>query len=179
MCTERRRLGLKKRGRPVCRQRRRQQVVSNAPADILGVPLYQQTHEAMYLTWSERIFAWLRAALFDPVTGLYRDHVDGQRQRRAGTTTFTCDEGVMLAAMVALSTIDLGRYLLSRAITLADTAMADFARHHRYGRPGFDVIWAENVLQLARRSRRFPLVRADRSSGRSARNRRIPAGCSR
>lgn len=125
-------------------------VVSNAPAVILGVQLYLQTHDPTDLRWSERIFNWLRRNLFDAATGLYRDHVDGTtRPSTVDTATFTYDQGVMIGAMVALSGVDPAAYPLTEAVRLAETAMVYFAEHHSYGQPGFDVIWAENVLELA------------------------------
>lgn len=127
-------------------------VVSNAPAVILGVQLYLRTHNPIYLRWSERIFGWLRKHLFDPATGLYNDHVDSStRPVTVDTTKYTYNQGVMVAAMVALSEVDPARYPLGQAVELAGKAMAYFQEHHSYGQPGFDVIWAENVLGLASR----------------------------
>lgn len=127
-------------------------VVSNAPAVILGVQLYLRTHDPEYLTWSERIFAWLRDTLLDPRTGLYDDHVDDStRPATVDTTTYTYNQGVVIGAMVALSRVDPARYPLADAVGLAERAMTYFARHGTYGQPQFDVVWAENVLGLASR----------------------------
>ncbi|MGH9093001.1 MAG: glycoside hydrolase family 76 protein [Acidimicrobiales bacterium] len=127
-------------------------VVSNAPAVILGVQLYQRTHRRTYLTWSERIFDWLRAHLVNPATGLYEDSVDdATRPATVGATTYTYNQGVMVGAMVALSRVDPARYPLADAVRLAVRAMAYFAGHGTYGQPAFDVVWAENVLGLAGR----------------------------
>ena len=127
-------------------------VVSNAPAVILGVQLYLRTRDPMYLRWSERIFGWLREHLFDPATGLYNDHVnDSTHPVTVDTTKYTYNQGVMVGAMVALSEVDPAGYPLGNAVELAGKAMAYFGEHHSYGQPGFDVIWAENVLGLASR----------------------------
>ena len=127
-------------------------VASNAPAVILGVQLYVRTGNPMYLRWSERIFAWLHEHLLDPVTGLYNDHVDDSTHPvTVDTTKYTYNQGVMVGAMAALSEVDPARYPLGQAVELAGKAMAYFKEHHSYGQPGFDVIWAENVLGLASR----------------------------
>jgi hypothetical protein len=127
-------------------------VVSNAPAVILGVQLYVRTRNPMYLRWSERIFDWLHEHLSDPATGLYNDHVDDSTHPvTVDTTKYTYNQGVMVGAMVALSAVDPAGYPLGNAVELAEKAMAYFGEHHSYGQPGFDVIWAENVLGLASR----------------------------
>lgn len=127
-------------------------VVSNAPAVTLGVQLYLRTRNPMYLRWSERIFGWLHAQLFDPATGLYNDHVTGSTHTvTVDTAKYTYNQGVMVGAMVALSEVDPAGYPLGNAVRLADKAIAYFGVHHSYGQPGFDVIWAENVLALAGR----------------------------
>jgi hypothetical protein len=127
-------------------------VVSNAPAVILGVQLYLRTHNLMYLRWSEKILHWLHERLFDPATGLYNDHVDdGTHPVTVDTAKFTYNQGVMVGAMAALSEVAPARYPLGNAVDLAEKAMAYFGEHHSYGQPGFDVIWAENVLGLASR----------------------------
>jgi hypothetical protein len=127
-------------------------VVSNAPAVILGVQLYLRTRNLMYLRWSEKIFHWLHGHLLDPATGLYNDHVDASTHPvTVDTAKFTYNQGVMVGAMVALSEVDPARYPLGNAVDLAGKAMAYFGEHHSYGQPGFDVIWAENVLELASR----------------------------
>lgn len=127
-------------------------VVSNAPAVILGVQLYEQTHKTSYLAWSERIFDWLRAHLFDPTTGLYDDHVDNSVfPPTVDTTKFTYNQGIMIGAMVALRAADPARYPIADAVELAKRSMAYFALHHSYGEPNFDVVWIENLLELAGR----------------------------
>ncbi len=127
-------------------------VASAGPAVILGVQLYARTHDVAYLRWSERIYGWLRSTLFDPGTGLYADHVnDSTHPATIDRTTFTYNQGVMVGALVALSTEDPAAYPLSGAVRLAETAMAYFRQHRTYGQPAFDVIWAENAVVLAAR----------------------------
>jgi hypothetical protein len=125
-------------------------VVSNAPAAILGVELYRQTGNVRYLTWSEMIVAWLTAELRDRATGLFNDNIDDHGGRTTvDKAKYTYTQGMMVGAMAALSTVDPARYPISDAIEFADTSMAYFDAHRSYGQPGFDMIWAENLLWTA------------------------------
>jgi hypothetical protein len=125
-------------------------VVSNAPAAILGVELFRQTGDVSYLRWSEKIVAWLNADLRDPATGLFDDNIDDSGGRtRLDTTKFTYTQGMMVGAMTALSTVDPAKYPIRDAIELAEGSMAYFGAHRSYGQPGFDLIWAENILWAA------------------------------
>jgi hypothetical protein len=125
-------------------------VVSNAPAAILGVELFVQTGVRDYLDWSERIVRWLRANLLDARTGLYHDGIDDHGRRpKLHPVELTYDEGVVLGAMAALSTVHPGAYPLSRALRFARRCESFFARHHSYGHPAFDAIWAFNLLWVA------------------------------
>ncbi len=140
-------------------------VVSNAPAVLLGVELYRRTGQDRYLRWSERDMAWLQKHLADPTNGLYDDHVDGAGSHQTvDRTTYTYTQGIVVGAMAALSAADPSRYSLQAAVVLADRSMTYFAAHHTYGNPGFDVVWAENVLGLAARYRQPAFTaRAERS----------------
>jgi hypothetical protein len=125
-------------------------VVSNAPAAILGVELFRQTGEVRYLRWSEMIVAWLTAELRDPATGLFNDNIDDNGGRtRLDTTKYTYTQGMMVGAMTVLSTVDPTKYPIRDAIELTERSMAYFDAHRSYGQPGFDLIWAENILWTA------------------------------
>ncbi|HLI45100.1 MAG TPA: glycoside hydrolase family 76 protein [Acidimicrobiales bacterium] len=125
-------------------------VVSNAPAAILGVELFVQTGAREYLDWSERIVRWLHANLLDARTGLYHDGIDDHGRRpKLHPIELTYDEGAVLGAMAALSIVDPGAYPLSRALRFAARCESFFARHHSYGHPAFDAIWAFNLLWVA------------------------------
>jgi hypothetical protein len=125
-------------------------VVSNAPAAILGIEIFQQVHDPWYLHWSEKIVDWLTSTLRDPATGLFNDHIGGGSSPVAiGTTKYTYTQGVMVCALAMLSEVDASQYPLNDAVELAEEAMAYFPSHHAYGQPGFDVIWAESVLWLS------------------------------
>ncbi len=125
-------------------------VVSNAPAAILGVELFRQTGDLRYLTWSEMIVAWLDAELRDPTTGLFNDNIDDYGGRtRIDTTKYTYTQGMMVGAMTALSTVDPTNYPIRDAVELTERSLAYFDAHRSYGQPGFDLIWAENILRTA------------------------------
>ncbi len=125
-------------------------VVSNAPAVLLGVELFSLTGRRSYLTRSEQIFTWLGQNLRDPATGLYADGVrDDRRPAAINKVEFTYNQGIVLGAMVALSKVDPRRYPLIDALHFAETCMAYFGAHRSYGQPGFDAIWAENLLWSA------------------------------
>jgi len=127
-------------------------VVSNAPAALLGVDLYRLTGGRTYLQWSERIVTWLDDHLVDHTTGLYDDslHDDGERMVRS-RAVYTYDQGIMIGVLAALSEVDPEQYPVEAAVSLAQRSMADFgSRPGSYGQPGFDVIFAENLLSLSR-----------------------------
>jgi len=126
-------------------------VVSNAPAALLGVDLYRLTGRRSYLEWSERIVGWLETNLVDPRSGLYddglTDHAGRVVRRQA---TYTYDQGIVIGVLAALAQVDPQRYPLAGPVDLAHRAMDYFgSRRHAYGQPGFDVIWAENLLSVA------------------------------
>lgn len=139
-------------------------VVSNAPAVVLGLELYAQTGQPAFRAWSERIFTWLEGNLFDPRTGLFDDSVGQGPPVRRPTTILTYDQGIVLEAMAALSRVDPTAYPLVRATTFAQVAMRYFAEHGSYGQPGFDAIWAEDVLWTASLEPGPPFAGAARAS---------------
>lgn len=125
-------------------------VVSNAPAAILGIELFMYTGGHHYLQWSEKIVDWIETHLRDPETGLYNDSIDDHGGSiRIGRTKYTYTQGAMVGVLGLLSTVDPTRYPLSDAVDLAERSMAYFEANRSYGQPGFDVIWAENVLWTA------------------------------
>jgi hypothetical protein len=56
---------------------------------------------------------------------------------------------MMVGAITVLSMVDPARYPLSNAVGLAERSRAYFDAHHSYGQPGFDLLWAENLLWTA------------------------------
>jgi hypothetical protein len=125
-------------------------VVSNAPAAVLAVDIYLATGNRTYLTWAKRIMAWLQAHLFDRADGIYNDHVEDNRTPPTVTSAkLTYNQGIVVGALALLSTVSPKTYPIRDAVALAQRAMAYFTRHHTYGQPSFDVVWAKNVLWLA------------------------------
>ncbi|PKB15160.1 glycoside hydrolase family 76 protein [Flavobacterium sp. 5] len=49
--------------------------VSNAPAAIVALRLYEISHNADDLVWAKKIYAWQKGNLVDPVTGLVWDNI--------------------------------------------------------------------------------------------------------
>ncbi|HLH27928.1 MAG TPA: glycoside hydrolase family 76 protein [Acidimicrobiales bacterium] len=151
-------------------------LVSNAPAVVLGADLYLDTGDARYLDRSRQIYSWLQANLRDPRTGLYDDGVDDHTGvPKVKTTKLTYNQGIMLGAMVALSTVDPKAYPLHDALRFAEGAMAYFAAHGSYGQPGFDSIWGEELLCAAGRAGDAGFTHAALASVRAA-IRRAPGG---
>jgi predicted alpha-1,6-mannanase (GH76 family) len=55
--------------------RKQKNVTTNATAAIAGALLASATHDQTYLIKAERLYAWLRATLYDPKTGAVYDNV--------------------------------------------------------------------------------------------------------
>jgi Glycosyl hydrolase family 76 len=122
-------------------------VVSNAPAVLLGAELFVQTGERSYLTRSEAIFRWLEANLRDRRTGLYDDGVaDDRRGATVNSVKLTYNQGIVLGALSGLAEVDPSNFSPSDAVRFGIESMTYFAEHRSYGNPGFDAIWAENLL---------------------------------
>ena len=156
-------------------------VVSNAPAALLGVDLYRLTHRRAYLQWSERIVVWLENHLLDHTTGLYDDglHDDGVRVVR-NRAIYTYNQGIMIGVLAALSEVDPEQYSLRAAVDLAQRSMDDFgSRRGSYGQPGFDVVFAENLLSLCASTAATPSMRQpeERCSSSSDRNQEARTTC--
>lgn len=125
-------------------------VVSNAPAVVLGAELFSQTGQRQYLAWSEKIMGWLDTTLLNPRTGLYDDGIDDHVEpARIHPVVLTYNQGIVLGAMAALSRIDPASYPLSEAMQFAARCETYFGTHHSYGLPGYDSIWAYNLLWTA------------------------------
>lgn len=72
---------------------------ANAPTAELAVYLYLDTHQATYLTWAKRIYAWEVAHLVDPVTGEVWDGLHGTRVTQ---TMWTYNQGDVIGAATLL-----------------------------------------------------------------------------
>ena len=120
-------------------------IVSNGPAIVLGVDLYQATGDKSYLDWAEKGLEWTDKHLKDPVEGIYSDSITGEKVERA---KFTYCQGVMVGALTTLSEVDPAKYPLQRAVDFARTAM-DYFDVRGYGNPSFDLILFQHSLYLA------------------------------
>jgi len=81
--------------------RAQKNVTTNATAAIAAVLLARATHDQVYLTKAERLYAWLRATLYDPKTGAVYDHV-APAKSGAGTVVdqaaLTYNQGTFVGA---------------------------------------------------------------------------------
>ena len=70
--------------------------ISNAPAMIDALNLYQATGQSFYLATATHLYKWVNANLENPVSGLYYDHInlDGTVQ----TTEWSYNTGAMMIA---------------------------------------------------------------------------------
>ncbi len=125
-------------------------VASNAPAAAVALGIYRATGNPMYLRWGEKIVRWLHSHLMDRRTGLYDDHViDSRLPPVIGHAKYTYNQGIMVGVLAMLSTVSPGTYPLTDAVSLARRAMEYFRSHRSYRNPGFDLVWAQNLLWTA------------------------------
>jgi hypothetical protein len=70
--------------------------ISNAPAMIDALNLYQATGQSFYLATAKNLYKWVNANLENPTSGLYYDHInlDGTVQ----TTEWSYNTGAMMIA---------------------------------------------------------------------------------
>lgn len=122
-------------------------IVSNAPAVMLGVELYQKTGRQYYLDWAEKIFGWTQNTLFDKSSGLYNDHINADGS--IDTTKWTYVQGVMAGAMAALSQVRPEQYPLQNAVNLVKQAMNYYDTYDAYDEPEFAEICFENFIAVA------------------------------
>jgi hypothetical protein len=82
--------------------RRNRNVVSNAPGAVLGLRIYQLTHNSYYLGWAQRMYAWVHGCLLGS-DDLYADHIapNGEIAGRR----WTYNQGTMITAGVLLAQI--------------------------------------------------------------------------
>jgi hypothetical protein len=121
--------------------------VSTANGAVIGLRLYEETHNGSYLTWAETMLSWLDGCLLAP-NGLYWDHID--LAGRVSTAQWSYNQGSVIAADVLLyqTTGDPG--VLARAEQLADASIAYFSSRWRQGEPPeFATLFFRGLLSLA------------------------------
>ncbi len=120
--------------------------VSNAPAVLLGIELYRQTYNPMYLREAEKIYGWLNTTLRDPKTGLLFDHITGDKISRH---IYTYAQGVNALAEAQLSVIDPEHYSLQNAMQQIRSTIQYTGRRGPREIPKFDSIFYDCALQIA------------------------------
>lgn len=121
-------------------------VVSTAPAAILGLELFRLTAEPWYYDWALTMYDWVEANLRAP-NGLYWDHID-----LAGTierTHWSYNQGTMIGAAVLLYEVTGHTPFLRRAEAIAGAALDYFNGDRLLRQPAaFNAIFFRNLLRL-------------------------------
>jgi hypothetical protein len=96
---------------------------SNGPAAVLGLLLYEETHDPVYLDWVIKILDWVEQ-LRSPLLGVYLDAIklDGAIDER----TFTYNSGTPLHANALLFKITGNVQYLQKATDLAEASYLHF-----------------------------------------------------
>ena len=120
--------------------------VSNMPGALLGLRLYQATHDTSYLTWATRMYEWTNTHLQRP-DGLYADHValDGTVE----PTVWSYNQGVPIGVNVALYEVTKDRRYLREAQRIAAAAETYYGTVGLDAQPdAFNAIYFTNLLRL-------------------------------
>jgi predicted alpha-1,6-mannanase (GH76 family) len=121
--------------------------VSTANGAVIGLRLYQVTHETSYLTWAKTMLAWLDRCMLAP-NGLYWDHID--LTGKVNTAQWSYNQGSVVAADVLLYRTTGDASALARAEQLADASIAYFNSRWKHGEPPqFAALFFRGLLSLA------------------------------
>lgn len=121
--------------------------VSTANGAVIGLRLYQATHNPSYLTWAKTMLAWLDRCMLAP-NGLYWDHID--LAGKVNTVQWSYNQGSVIAADVLLYRTTGDPSVLVRAEKLADASIAYFNSRWRHGEPPeFAALFFRGLLSLA------------------------------
>lgn len=101
---------------------------ANAPAAILAARLYQAFGREEDRAWAERIYAWLKTNLVDPVSGFVWDGMNREGDGKIDKDwKFTYCQGVYIGAGVELYRVTGDEAYLEDANRTADAAKAELA----------------------------------------------------
>jgi hypothetical protein len=121
--------------------------VSTANGAVIGLRLYQATHNASYLTWAKTMLAWLDRCMLAP-NGLYWDHID--LGGKVNTAQWSYNQGSVIAADVLLYRTTADPSVLARAEQLADASIAYFDSRWKHAEPPeFAALFFRGLLNLA------------------------------
>jgi predicted alpha-1,6-mannanase (GH76 family) len=101
---------------------------ANAPACILTARLFVDTGNSEYLSWSKKIYDWLKATLVNKSSGLVYDGInsdnDGKLQTDPGWS-FAYNQGTFIGAALELYSITQDNTYLNDAIKTANNFIVD------------------------------------------------------
>jgi hypothetical protein len=120
--------------------------VTTATGALLGLRLYEVTHNPSQLAWSKQMLTWTSTCLLAP-DGLFWDHLgpDGTRDE----THWSYNQGTAIGANVLLYKLTGDASALRRAEGLADASLAYFDRTPGGKEPPyFLAIFFRNLLDL-------------------------------
>ena len=121
--------------------------VSTANGAVIGLRLYQVTHNASYLIWARTMLAWLDRCMLAP-NGLYWDHIN--LAGTVNTAEWSYNQGSVIAADVLLYRTTGDSTVLARAERLADRSIAYFDSRWKHGEPPeFAALFFRGLLSLA------------------------------
>lgn len=84
-----------------CEQKRKtKNTCSNAPAAVLALKMYQETHENIYFEEGKKLYEWTKEKLQDTTDYLYFDYID--LNGKIGKSKFAYNSGQMMQAAVLL-----------------------------------------------------------------------------
>ena len=121
--------------------------VTTATGALLGLELYEATHDPAQLAWAKQMLSWVTTCMLAP-DGLLWDHLgpDGTRDE----THWSYNQGTAIGANVLLYRLTGDETALRSAEQLADTSLAYFDRTPTGSEPPFFlVIFFRNLLDLA------------------------------
>ncbi len=93
---------------------------ANAPVAELAAYLYLDTHQATYLTWAQKIYAWELGHLVNPITGEVWDSFNGAS---VGRQLWTYNQGDVIGAATLLYEITHDPAYLAQAKKTASFAL--------------------------------------------------------
>ena len=119
---------------------------ANAPVAELAAYLYMATHQATYLTWSEKIYSWEVANLVDPVTGAVWDNIQGTK---VSHRLWTYNQGDVIGAATLLYEITHQPAYLAQAKKTAGYALGMVqVGSILLAQPSFNGVLADNLQLL-------------------------------
>jgi predicted alpha-1,6-mannanase (GH76 family) len=99
---------------------------ANGPAAILAARLYTRFKNPDDLTWSKKIYTWLKDSLFNKNTGWVYDGINSDNDGKRNTSwKFTYNQGTFIGAAVELFKITNESGYLNDAITAANFTLSD------------------------------------------------------